>query len=216
MIDEIQKMEDNKTPKGRIDLIGCGRLGLRVGINLMQVHRGGPKVIGAFDGQKIDGGDVIFTMLGAENGQNKTDFVKKLCTHDEKFREIKSFPEYISEDNLDLIEGDVVVIMVAGGNTIETASNIIKHAHKRGAKTIGTAGIFGFGDENIEVKDISEFDNTNPAVEELRAQGITKDHLIVTTNKFIRDNEPITPYTLDEIAKVLTINALKQLRDKND
>ena len=41
------------------------------------------------------------------------------------------------------------------GNTIETASNIIKHAHKRGAKTIGTAGIFGFGDENIEVKDIS-------------------------------------------------------------
>ena len=216
MIDEIQKMEDNKTPKGRIDLIGCGRLGLRVGINLMQVHRGGPKVIGAFDGQKIDGGDVIFTMLGAENGQNKTDFVKKLCTHDEKFREIKSFPEYISEDNLDLIEGDVVVIMVAGGNTIETASNIIKHAHKRGAKTIGTAGIFGFGDENIEVKDISEFDNTNPAGEELRAQGITKDHLIVTTNKFIRDNEPITPYTLDEIAKVLTINALKQLRDKND
>lgn len=216
MIDEIQKMEDNKTPKGRIDLIGCGRLGLRVGINLMQVHRGGPKVIGAFDGQKIDGGDVIFTMLGAENGQNKTDFVKKLCTHDEKFREIKSFPEYISEDNLDLIEGDVVVIMVAGGNTIETASNIIKHAHKRGAKTIGTAGIFGFGDENIEVKDISEFDNTNPAVEELRSQGITKDHLIVTTNKFIRDNEPITPYTLDEIAKVLTINALKQLRDKND
>lgn len=216
MIDEIQKMEDNKTPKGRIDLIGCGRLGLRVGINLMQVHRGGPKVIGAFDGQKIDGGDVIFTMLGAENGQNKTDFVKKLCTHDEKFREIKSFPEYISEDNLDLIEGDVVVIMVAGGNTIETASNIIKHAHKRGAKTIGTAGIFGFGDENIEVKDIFEFDNTNPAVEELRAQGITKDHLIVTTNKFIRDNEPITPYTLDEIAKVLTINALKQLRDKND
>ena len=216
MIDEIQKMEDNKTPKGRIDLIGCGRLGLRVGINLMQVHRGGPKVIGAFDGQKIDGGDVIFTMLGADNGQNKTEFVKKLCTHDEKFREIKSFPEYISEDNLDLIEGDVVVIMVAGGNTIETASNIIKHAHKRGAKTIGTAGIFGFGDENIEVKDISEFDNTNPAVEELRAQGITKDHLIVTTNKFIRDNEPITPYTLDEIAKVLTINALKQLRDKND
>ena len=191
-------------------------VGLRIGINIMQAHRGGPKIIGAFDGQKIDGGDVIFTMLGAENGQNKTDFVKKLCTHDEKFREIKSFPEYISEDNLDLIEGDVVVIMVAGGNTIETASNIIKHAHKRGAKTIGTAGIFGFGDENIEVKDISEFDNTNPAVEELRAQGITKDHLIVTTNKFIRDNEPITPYTLDEIAKVLTINALKQLRDKND
>ena len=81
MIDEIQKMEDNKTPKGRIDLIGCGRLGLRVGINLMQVHRGGPKVIGAFDGQKIDGGDVIFTMLGAENDARPDEGVG--CSHGE-------------------------------------------------------------------------------------------------------------------------------------
>lgn len=34
--DEIQKMEDRQVPKGRIDLIGCGRLGLRIAINLMQ------------------------------------------------------------------------------------------------------------------------------------------------------------------------------------
>jgi predicted ThiF/HesA family dinucleotide-utilizing enzyme len=68
MTDEIQKMEDRQVPNGRIDLIGCGRLGLRIAINLMQVHRGGPKIIGAFDGQTIDGGDVIFTMLGAKTG----------------------------------------------------------------------------------------------------------------------------------------------------
>ena len=74
MTDKIQRMEDRHVPKGRIDLIGCGRLGLRIAINLMQVHRGGPKIIGAFDGQKIDGGDVIFTLYGAEIGQNKTDF----------------------------------------------------------------------------------------------------------------------------------------------
>ena len=54
-------MEDKRVPQGRIDLIGCGRLGLRIAINLMQVHRGEPKTIGAFDGQKISGGDVIFT-----------------------------------------------------------------------------------------------------------------------------------------------------------
>ena len=30
MIDEIQKMEDNKTPKGRIDLIVCERLNGKV------------------------------------------------------------------------------------------------------------------------------------------------------------------------------------------
>lgn len=216
MTDKIQKMEDRQVPHGRIDLIGCGRLGLRIGINLMQVHRGGPKIIGAFDGQKIDGGDVIFTLLGAEEGQNKPDFIKQLCTHKEEFRKVISYPEYIDDENLDLIEGDVIIIVIAGGNTIPTAANIIKHAQKRGAKTIGTAGIFGFGDENIEIKDISEYDDTNPAVEELRAQGICENHLVLTTNKLIRDNEPVTPYTLDEVAKIITMNALKLLRDKYD
>lgn len=216
MADEIQQMEDKQVPKGRIDLIGCGRLGLRIGINLIQVHRGGPKVIGAFDGQEIDGGDVIFTMLGAENGQGKPDFLKQLCTHDESYRTVESFCEYIDDDNLDLIKGDVVIIVIAGGNTIPTAAKIIKHAHERGALTIGTAGIFGFGNETIDIKDISEYDDSNPAVEELRAQGITENHLVLTTNKLIRDNEPVTPYTLDEAAKVITMTALKQLRDRYD
>ena len=216
MSDEIQKMEDKQVPHGRIDLVGCGRLGLRIGINLIQVHRGGPKVIGAFDGQKIDGGDVIFTMLGAETGQNKPDFLKQLCTHNENFRNVESYPEYISEENLNLVKGDVVIIVIAGGNTIPTAAKIIKHAHERGATTIGTAGIFGFGNENIEIKDISEYDDSNPAVEELRAHGITENHLVLTTNKLIRDNEPVTPYTLDEVAKAITINALKLLKDKYD
>ena len=216
MVDEIQKMEDKQVPRGRIDLIGCGRLGLRIGINLIQVHRGGPKVIGAFDGQKIDGGDVIFTLLGAKPGKQKTDFLKQICTHDENFRNVESYPEYIDDDNLDLIEGDVVIIVIAGGNTIPTAAKIIKHAQERGAKTIGTAGIFGFGNENIEIKDISEYDTNNPAIEELRLQGITENHLVLTTNKLIRDNEPVTPYTLDEVAKTITINALKLLRDKYD
>lgn len=215
-VDEIQKMEDKQVPKGKIDLIGVGRLGLRIGINLMQVHRGGPKVIGAFDGQEISGGDVIFTILGAEIGESKPDFLKRLCTHDEDFRKIESNCEYISEENIDLIDGDVVIIVIAGGNTISTASEIIKHAHKTGAKTIGTAGIFGFGNEDIEIKDISEYDNDNPAIEELRAHGITENHLILTTHKLIRDNEPVTPYTLDEVANIITMNALKLLRDKYD
>lgn len=216
MTDEIQKMEDRQVPHGRIDLIGCGRLGLRIAINLMQVHRGGPKTIGAFDGQEISGGDVIFTLYGAEIGESKPEFIKRLCTHDENFRNIESHSEYIDDNNLDLIKGDVVIIVIAGGNTIPTAAKIIKHAHKRGAATIGTAGIFGFGNENIEIKDISEYDNNNPAVEELRAQGIDENHLVLTTNKLIRDGEPVTPYTLDEVAKIITMSALKKLKDKND
>ncbi len=214
--DEIKKMEDKQVPRGRIDLIGCGRLGLRIGINLIQVHRGGPKIIGAFDGQEIDGGDVIFTLLGAETRKPKPEFLEQLCTHKEDFRKVISYPEYITEENLDLLEGDVVIIVIAGGNTIPTAAKIIKHAHERGAKTIGTAGIFGFGNENIEIKDISEYDDSNPAVEELRKEGIVENHLVLTTNKLIRDNEPVTPYTLDEVAKIITMNALKLLRDQHD
>lgn len=215
-VDEIQKMEDRQVPKGKIDLIGVGRLGLRIGINLMQVHRGGPKVIGAFDGQEISGGDIIFTLYGAEIGESKPDFLKRLCTHDEDFRKIESHCEYITQENIDLIDGDVVIIVIAGGNTISTAAQIIKHAHKNGAKTIGTAGIFGFGNEDIEIKDISEYDHDNPAVEELRAQGITQNHMILTTHKLIRDNEPVTPYTLDEIANIITMNALKLLKEHNE
>ena len=215
-VDEIQKMEDKQIPKGKIDLIGVGRLGLRIGINLIQVHRGGPKVIGAFDGQKISGGDVIFTLYGGEIDESKHEFLKRICTHDEKFRRIESHSEYITPENIDLIDGDVVIIVIAGGNTISTASEIIKHAHKIGAKTIGTAGIFGFGNETIEIKDISEYDNSNPAVEELRQHGITENHMIITTNKLIRDNEPVTPYTLDEVAETITINALKLLKEQTD
>lgn len=214
--DQIQKIEDSRVPQGRIDLIGVGRLGLRIGINLIQTHRGGPKTIGAFDGQKISGGDIIFTLFGAEVGEYKTEFLKRICTHPEEFRNIESHPEYVNNENLDLVKGDVVILILAGGNTIPTASKIIKHAHKRGAVTIGTAGIFGFGDENIEFKDISEFDDNNPAVRELRQAGITENHFLITTNKVIRDREPVTPYTLDEVAKEITKNALKILRDIND
>ena len=216
MVDEIKEMEDKQVPKGRIDLVGCGRLGLRIGINLIQVHRGGPKVIGAFDGQNIDGGDIIFTLLGAEVGKSKPEFLKQICTHNPDFRKVLSYSEYISEKNIDLLEGDVVVIVIAGGDTIPTAAKIIKHAQRRGARTIGTAGIFGFGNENIEIKDISEYDDSNPAIQELRKEGIRQNHLILTTHKLIRDNEPVTPYTLDEVAKVITIKALKLLREQND
>ncbi|WP_296869880.1 ThiF family adenylyltransferase [uncultured Methanobrevibacter sp.] len=212
----IQEMENNLMPKGSIDLVGFGRLGLRTGINLIQIHRGGPSKITVIDGQKISESDIIFLLKGAEVGTYKADFLKKLSTHHPDFREVISITEDISEDNIDLITGDVVVIEIAGGNTIPTAANIIKKAHEKGSKTIGTAGIFGIGDEEIVVKDISEFDDSNPAVNELRKEGIVKDHLILTTSTFIRDAIPITPYVLDDIANIITKEALKLLIEKNN
>ena len=209
-------MENSLIPKGSIDLVGFGRLGLRTGINLIQIHRGGPSKITVIDGQKISESDIIFLLNGAEVGTYKSDFLKELSTHPTDFREVVSITEDISEDNLDLITGDVVVIEIAGGNTIPIAANIIKKAHENGSKTLGTAGIFGIGDEEIIVKDISEFDDSNPAVNELRKEGIVKDHLILTTSTFIRDAIPITPYVLDDIANTLTKEALKLLIEKNN
>ena len=212
----IQEMENSLIPKGSIDLVGFGRLGLRTGINLIQIHRGGPAKITVIDGQRISESDIIFLLKGAEVGMYKSDFLKELSTHPSDFREVVSITEDIDEDNIDLIQGDVVVIEIAGGNTIPTAVNIIKKAHENGSKTIGTAGIFGIGDEEIVVKDISEFDDSNLVVNELRKEGITKGHMIVTTNTFIRDSIPITPYVLDNIANTITREALKLLIEKNN
>ena len=43
-----------------------------------------------------------------------------------------------------------------------------------------------------------------------------RENFVLTTNKLIRDNEPVTPYTLDEVAKIITMTALKFLRDTYD
>ena len=211
----LQEMENNLIPKGSIDLVGFGRLGLRTGINLIQIHRGGPSKITVIDGQKISASDIIFLLKGAEIGTYKSDFLKEISTHPKDFREVVSINEDINEDNLDLITGDVVVIEIAGGNTVPTAAKIIKKAHENGSKTLGTAGIFGIGNEEIIVKDISEFDDSNPVIEELRKEGIVKDHMVVTTSTFIRDSIPITPYVLDNIANTITKEALKLLIEKN-
>ncbi|MGN1362262.1 MAG: hypothetical protein ACI4VU_00875 [Methanobrevibacter sp.] len=211
MSDKIQKVEDAKVPKGTVDLVGFGRLGLRIGINLIQVHRGGPKVINIFDGQKISNGDIIFHLNGGKVGQYKGELLKELCKHDPDFRAVNTYNEDISDENIDKIQGDVVAIQIAGGDTIPTAAKIIKKAHKNGATVIGTGGIFGIGEEKIIVKDISEFDDSNPVINALRKEGINENYKIISTNRFIRDNVPITPYVLDKVANTITREILKAL-----
>ena len=211
MSDKIQKVEDAKVQKGTVDLIGFGRLGLRIGINLIQVHRGGPKVINVFDGQKISNGDIIFHLNGGKVGQYKGELLKELCKHDPDFRAVNNYNEDITDENIDKIQGDVVAIQIAGGDTIPTAAKIIKKAHENEATVIGTGGIFGIGEEEITVKDISEFDDSNPVINALRKEGINKNYKIISTNRFIRDNVPITPYVLDKVANTITREILKAL-----
>ncbi|OPY23230.1 MAG: hypothetical protein A4E27_01567 [Methanobacterium sp. PtaU1.Bin242] len=207
----IEELENNKIPIGHVNLVGVGRLGIRIGMNLIQVHRGGPSKITAFDSQKISQSDIIFKMLGGKLGEYKVDFLSSLCTHPEYLRKIVSIKEDLTEGNLDLLRGDVVSIEIAGGNTISTTAAIIKRAHQIGAKTISTAGVFGVGEEKILTMDISQADEYNPVVRELREHGIEENHRIITTGKFIEDNIPITPYVLDDYAREMTKEILKLL-----
>lgn len=191
-------------------LVGLGRLGIRIGLNLAQIHRGGPQKITAIDGQKISEGDLIFRMWGGNIGDFKVDLLHEL----QGIKQVIPVKEDINQDNLDLITGDVVSIQIAGGHTVPTTAQIIKKAHEIGAITISTAGVFGSGREKIEITDISESNSDNPVVQELKKAGIRDNHRIITTGKFIRDNEPITPYVLDEIAKLTTIEIINALQGK--
>jgi predicted ThiF/HesA family dinucleotide-utilizing enzyme len=206
----IEAIEKEMVPRGNVVLVGTGRLGLRMGLNLIHVHRGGPEVITAIDGQKISGSDVIFHHFGGSTGQYKVDLLQKLSTHSTDFRRVVPLREDITMDNLDLVNGDVVSVQMAGGNTIPITAEIIKKAQADGAKTVSTAGIFGM-DEKVSAMDISKASEENPVVAELRDHGIHKNHTIVTTGKFIRDKLPVTPYILDDVAKACTNEILKAL-----
>jgi predicted ThiF/HesA family dinucleotide-utilizing enzyme len=207
----IKASEDSKIPKGQVTLIGVGRLGIRIGINLIQVHRGGPKIITGYDNQRITETDVIFKLFGAQFGDYKVDFLKSICTHPDDLRKVIAIREDLTLNNLDTLEGDVVSIQIAGGDTIGLTAAIIKKAHWIGAKTISTAGVFGIGEEEIKIMDISQADESNPVVRLLKEQGIKENHRIITTGRFIKDQIPITPYVLDEYANKMTREILKLL-----
>lgn len=209
---KIEEIENNKVPVGHVTLVGLGRLGIRTGLNLTQTHRGGPLQITAIDSQKISSGDVIFKMLGGRLGEYKVDLLHEY----RGIKEVIPIRQDINMGNVGLIDGDVVCVEIAGGNTIPITAAIIKKAHMIGATTISTAGVFGIGEEKIRVMDISEADLKNPVAEELRLAGIKEKHTIITTGKFIKDPEPVTPYILDDIARKMTMEILKALQKRRE
>ncbi|WP_421908237.1 hypothetical protein [Methanolacinia petrolearia] len=211
--ENTEDLERKKVPRGEVTLIGLGRLGFRTGLNLIEVHRGGPERITAIDGQKISDDDLVFRMLGGKPGEYKVNFFEKLAGPDNS-KKVKGINMNISGDNLDLIRGDVVCIEIAGGNTLPLTAGIIKKAREKGISTISTMGVFGLGHEEVKATDISEGDPGNPIVSGLREYGIDENHLLVGTGKLIRDWEPVTPVILEKTAVVMTSEILKILKDK--
>jgi predicted ThiF/HesA family dinucleotide-utilizing enzyme len=205
----IEKTEKEKIARGEVTLVGVGRLGFRTAKNLMQIHRGGPVKINLIDGQKVSADDLILRFHGGEIGEYKVDLVKKMAGPGYS-REICTFAENITEENLGLLSGNVICIEIAGGDTLPVTASIIKAAKRFGAATISTMGVFGIGEEEIKVVDIKDGDPDNPIVSTLRDLGI-KDHILVGTGKLIRDWEPVTPYILDKISDVMCREIIKLL-----
>ncbi|MDD5143608.1 ThiF family adenylyltransferase [Methanoregula sp.] len=209
---DLAEMEKRKAPWGDVTLIGLGRLGLRTALNLMQAHRGGPSRITAIDEQTISPDDLIFRSLGGIVGEYKVSFLEKLAGRGFG-RDIQGIPLYISEENLDLIRGDVVCIEIAGGDTLPVTVQIIRHAQKNGIATISTMGVFGVGDVPVRVLEIDEADTKNPIVDYLRQNGV-KNHRLVGTGKLIRDWEPVIPPVLDRVSLAMASEVLKMLHEK--
>ncbi len=203
--------EERKKPRGHVTLVGLGRLGFRIGLHLIQVHRGGPEKITIIDGQKISADDIIFRMHGGIIGEYKVECLKNIL-FPQDWHKINAIPENITDDNLEHITGDVVSIQIAGGDTLPLTSLIIKYAQSYGAKTISTMGVFGIGGEQIRSLDIDSADPDNPIVLYLRSQGI-HNHQLVGTGKLIRDWEPITPMILDQVSEIMVGAILQKLHD---
>ncbi len=206
----IEELERKKGPHGDVVLVGLGRLGLRTALNLMHVNRGGPTRITAYDGQTISPDDLIFRMYGGRIGEYKTGFLRRLAGPGYS-REIVDVPEYITEENLQLITGgDVASIEIAGGDTLPATAAIIRHAQSRGIQTISTMGVFGVSGDTVSVSWIEEADPENPIVATLQEMGV-RNHLLVGTGKLIRDWEPVTPYIIEKVAEVMSSEILAML-----
>ena len=197
---DVEELENMLKPRGEVSIIGCGRLGVRVAFDLLEVHRGGVEKLYVFDNAKIEENDIIHRKLGGKIGEYKVDFIKRFFGD-----RVEAFRVNITKDNLHLIKGDVAIICMAGGDTAPIRNGIIKYCEENGIKTIGTNGVFGI-DEKVKVSD-AKYANGPVQYMNIDKEG----HIVVGTGRFIRDGEPITPYTLDEVSKKMVIECLKIL-----
>ncbi len=210
--DEIAELERRKRPRGTVLLCGVGRLGFRVFLKLLETHRGGPETIVCVDGQEVEPDDVIHLRHGARVGENKAEFCARLGrAHPD--RDVVAVPEFVREETAEgLVEEwkpDAVVVTIAGGRTTPITARLARAGREVGATTISTGGVFGYGGEEVEVVRLREA--SGPVAEELRELGAPDDHLLVTTGRYIRDPDPITPTVLDRVARRLVEVALRSL-----
>ncbi|WP_457620647.1 hypothetical protein [Methanopyrus sp.] len=212
--EHVEELELRKRPRGTALLCGVGRLGFRVFLRLLETHRGGPKEIVCVDGQGVEPDDIIHLRHGARIGENKAEFAARLGRI-HPLREVHAEPEFVTEENASELvsawEPDVVVITIAGGRTTRITAVLAREARRLGAVTVSTGGVFGYGSEEVRVVRLEKAEG--PVARELREYGAPSDHVLVTTGRYIRDPDPITPMVLERVADKLAELALEALPD---
>ncbi len=201
--DNVKRLEDLLVSKGKVSVVGCGRLGIRVVMDLIEVHRGGPEKIYVFDNGIIESNDIIHRKFGGILGEYKVKLPERFYSE-----KVVGIPENITEDNIEILKGDVILLCMAGGDTLKLREKIVNYAFERGIKTIGTDGVFGI-DENVKVYD-GKYSTGPVSYMNIEKEG----HTVVGTGKFIKDRDVITPYTLEEVSKKMVIECLRYLRSK--
>ncbi|MBP2173128.1 ThiF family adenylyltransferase [Methanococcus voltae] len=194
---EIKALEDNLKATGTVTVLGAGRLGARVVMDLLEVHRGGFEKIQVFDGAKIDKNDIVHRKYGAKVGDFKTKFLEDY--YPEK---IIGIPKYVDVENIKDIEGDVIISVIAGGDTLKIRESVLDYALKNDKQFISTNGVFGI-EKPVKVEMSQE---AKGPVEFMKNMA---NHTVVGTGGLIKDGEPITPYTLDKMSELIVKTSLK-------
>lgn len=212
-MDKVELLEKALIPSGKIVFLGAGRLGIRVAERILMTHRGGFRHVAIYDGGTIEENDYYHIEKGAIPKENKASFLKrKFLTPDTKYKEIDAFPFDFSLENLKDLEGaDMVVSTIAGGDTLPLISEIIKFCHKFEIPFVTTNGVFGFGDEKIEVYRGLSSVKKGPALflKNFNLPEDLKNTIFVGTGILIKEKLPISPMILERIADTMATEILK-------
>ncbi len=211
-MDDVETLEKRFVPKGKVVLVGAGRLGVRVFMNLLLTHRGGFRVIRVMDGARIESNDYYHMLLGAEVGENKAEFLSRRFNTSES-RRIEAIKENFSGDDRYFLDADIIVSTIAGGDTIPLMLKLSRIADEIGARLITTNGVFGYGSENILVYERLSDVERGPAVF-LKELSPPDCITFVGTGFLIKDRMPIVPSILDRIANRMAEEALKEVEDE--
>ncbi len=184
-------------------------MGSRVFKNLVESHRDPIKEITIWDGASVDGKDTYLLALGAKEGRKKVLFLKEKFRHSEK-RVVAVARDFKASDAAKLKRFDVVVFVPAGGDTLLLLRRILSKVKK--VPFVVSNGVFGFGDEPVEVWK-NPFENPRGPLRIYleRFKEDPQNTVWVGSGKLIREGLPATSTLMERIAERMSAEVFRLL-----